>query len=202
MIHTLAAACRHEEIIKRSRFVAQAAPVSSEAETLSFYESVADPAANHNCWAWRLDFRYRFNDDGEPSGTAGRPILVVLEGRELDQVMVIVTRYFGGIKLGVGGLARAYSGCAAKCLDRARLVPLVQQTECLLEAGFEHADAVHRVLAQFSVNKNSETFDQHGLKLTLEVPSTKIRALEEALRDASRGVCRLRPVTASGESER
>ncbi len=101
---TLAAACRYEETIRKSRFIAHAAPVKTQADTLSFYESVADPRATHNCWAWRIDHVYRFNDDGEPSGSAGRPILSVLEGRALEHIMIVVTRYFGGIKLGIGGL--------------------------------------------------------------------------------------------------
>ena len=68
----LAAPCHYEETIKKSRFVVHAAPVNSQAETLEFYESVADPGATHNCWAWRLDYVHRSNDDGEPSGSAGR----------------------------------------------------------------------------------------------------------------------------------
>ena len=63
-----------------------------------------DPQATHNCWAWRINFQVRSSDDGEPSGTAGRPMLNVIERRQLENVMVVVTRYFGGIKLGVGGL--------------------------------------------------------------------------------------------------
>ena len=109
-MHTLAAPCQFEETIRNSRFLAQAAPVASQADTLAFYESVADPAATHNCWAWRVELSGRSNDDGEPSGTAGRPILNVIEGRELDGVMVVVTRWYGGIKLGVQVFAIAAMG--------------------------------------------------------------------------------------------
>jgi uncharacterized YigZ family protein len=102
-----------EETIKKSRFIAHATCVTSQAESLDFYESVIDSQATHNCWAWRINFQVRSSDDGEPSGTAGRPMLNVIERRNLENVMVVVTRYFGGIKLGVGGLVRAYSGSTA-----------------------------------------------------------------------------------------
>ena len=116
---TLKGPASFEETIKKSRFICHAGCVTSQAESLDFYESVIDPQATHNCWAWRINFQVRSSDDGEPSGTAGRPILNVIERRNLENVMVVVTRYFGGIKLGVGGLVRAYSGSTAKCLDRA-----------------------------------------------------------------------------------
>ena len=126
-----------EETIKKSRFIAHAACVTSQAESLDFYESVIDPQATHNCWAWRVNFQVRSSDDGEPSGTAGRPMLNVIERRNLENVMVVVTRYFGGIKLGVGGLVRAYSGSTAKCLDRAGIVELFPMSEFTIKAAFE-----------------------------------------------------------------
>ncbi len=119
VMQTLSGPARFETEIKRSRFVAHAARVETLDETVAFYESVADHAATHNCWAWKLDQQYRFNDDGEPAGTAGKPILAAIEGKGLDHVMIVVTRYFGGIKLGAGGLVRAYSGAAARCIDQA-----------------------------------------------------------------------------------
>ena len=104
---TLKSPATFEDTIKKSRFIGHAAAVTSQAESLDFYESVIDPQATHNCWAWRIDFQVRSSDDGEPSGTAGRPMLNVIERRQLENVMVIVTRYYGGIKLGAGGLVRA-----------------------------------------------------------------------------------------------
>ena len=103
-----------EETIKKSRFIGHAARVTSQAESLGFYESVIDPQATHNCWAWRINFKVRSSDDGEPSGTAGRPMLNVIERRDLENVMVVVTRYFGGIKLGTGGLVKVYRFCFRK----------------------------------------------------------------------------------------
>src|SRR5690606_37193470 len=96
--------------VKHSRFIANAAPVSSPAEALDYLSEVAVRDATHNCWAWRIGGDYRSSDDGEPAGTAGRPILAAIDGHGYDQVMVVVTRWYGGIKLGAGGLVRAYGG--------------------------------------------------------------------------------------------
>jgi putative IMPACT (imprinted ancient) family translation regulator len=93
--------------IKKSRFLAVAGPIADEQAARAFLAAHADPAANHNCWAWRLGQTYRFSDDGEPSGTAGKPILAAIDGQKLDRVAVVVTRWFGGILLGSGGLMRA-----------------------------------------------------------------------------------------------
>ena len=122
---TLATRASHSIDVKHSRFLAQAAPVDSPDAALAFFAEVGDPAATHNCWAYRIGSEYRFNDDGEPGGTAGRPILAAIEGQGLDRVAVVVTRWYGGIKLGAGGLVRAYGGAAAECLRTAARQPLV-----------------------------------------------------------------------------
>jgi len=176
-----------EETIKKSRFIAHAARVTSQADSLTFYESVADEQASHNCWAWRIDYKVRSSDDGEPSGTAGRPILNVIERRTLENVMVVVTRYFGGIKLGVGGLVRAYGGTTAKCLDRAGVRELFPLAEYRITAGFEWASSVHGLLAQFSAEKLTESYDDKGLKLTIRCREVDAGKLATGLKDASRG---------------
>ena len=144
MSYTLRTPQQHAQTIKRSRFVAHAAPIASETDTLAFYEAVADPGATHNCWAWRLGGRSRYNDDGEPSGTAGRPLLALLEARDVDAVMLVVTRWYGGIKLGVGGLARAYSGTAAACLQPAALTRQVARSVYLLRVEFALSGIAHQ----------------------------------------------------------
>ncbi len=176
-----------EETIKKSRFIAHAAHVTSQAESLDFYESVIDPQATHNCWAWRINFQVRSSDDGEPSGTAGRPMLNVIERRKLENVMVVVTRYFGGIKLGVGGLVRAYSGSTAKCLDRAGVIELFPMAEYTIRAGFEWASSVHGLLDQFSAEKMEESYDNDGVVLKIRCRETDFGKLAAGLRDASRG---------------
>jgi len=125
MTFTLTDEASCEEEVRKSRFLALAAPVSSMEAAQAFIERIRVPTATHNCWAWKLGNQYRFNDDGEPGGTAGRPILAAIEGQDCDQVVVVVIRWYGGIKLGTGGLVRAYGGCAARCLQQADKQPLV-----------------------------------------------------------------------------
>ncbi len=176
-----------EETIKKSRFIGHAACVTSQAESLGFYESVMDPQASHNCWAWRINFQVRSSDDGEPSGTAGRPMLNVIERRELENVMVVVTRYFGGIKLGVGGLVRAYSGTTAKCLDRASIIELFPMSECTIKTGFEWASSLHSLLEQYSAEKLEETYDKDGVIFKIRCRDSEYGKLASSLRDACRG---------------
>mgnify|MGYP001817439995 FL=1 len=184
---TLRKPATFEETIKKSRFVAHGACVTSQAESLDFYESIADPEATHNCWAWRINFQVRSSDDGEPSGTAGRPMLNVIERRGLENTMVVVTRYFGGIKLGVGGLVRAYSGATAKCLDKAGVVELFPLAEYIIRAGFEWAASVHGLLEQVSAEKLEDSYDQEGLILKIRCREADFGKLASGLRDASRG---------------
>jgi uncharacterized YigZ family protein len=176
-----------EETIKKSRFIAHAASVTSQAQSLDFYNSVADQQATHNCWAWRIDYQVRSSDDGEPSGTAGRPILNVIERRSLENIMVVVTRYYGGIKLGVGGLVRAYGGTAAKCLDRAGVMELFPLAEYRVTAGFEWTSSVHGLLEQFHAEKLGESYDDKGLTLTIRCRTADAEILATRLMDASRG---------------
>ena len=122
MRQVVVASLRHEgDPIKGSRFIVDVSPAGDEDEARQVLTQVrADfPDASHHCWAWRIADPAidRVNDDGEPSGSAGRPILAQLTGRDPVDTAVIVTRYFGGTKLGVGGLVRAYGGAAGAALD-------------------------------------------------------------------------------------
>jgi len=188
---TLKGTASFEQVIKKSRFIAHVARVASQAESLDFYESVIDPQATHNCWAWRINFQVRSSDDGEPSGTAGRPMLNVIERRHLENMMVVVTRYFGGIKLGVGGLVRAYSGTTAKCLDRANIVELFPMSDYKIQAGFEWASSIHGLLDQFSAQKLEESYDNDGLILKIRCRESDYGKLAAGLRDASRGQAKI-----------
>ena len=190
-MRTLAGPASLEESIKRSRFVAHAARVDTQEDTLQFYESVADPGASHNCWAWRLDHQYRFNDDGEPASTAGRPILAAIEGKDLDHVMVVVTRYFGGTKLGVGGLVRAYGGSAAKCLDRAEVLKVLPTALKQIKADFKWTGQIYSALEQCSAVKLAERFQNDGIQISIELPETEVSKLKSLLRDMTRGEARV-----------
>lgn len=153
--------------IKKSRFIGQAAPISGEEEAKAFLAKVSDPAANHNCWAWRIGQAYRFSDDGEPSGTAGKPILQAIDGQDLDGVMVVVTRFFGGILLGSGGLMRAYGGTAAQMLraaEKQEIIPMVTG-ECALS--FSDLALVRARLSAIPHLALAETFTAAGVDLVV-----------------------------------
>lgn len=120
-----------EEIINKSRFIGYAKPVESEEEALAFIEEISKKHydATHNVYAYHLgDELQRFSDDGEPSGTAGIPVLEVIKKEELKNLVIVVTRYFGGIKLGGGGLIRAYTRGAKIAIDAAKIVDMTLHT--------------------------------------------------------------------------
>lgn len=172
---------------RHSRFLAQAAPVASPTAALAFVADVSDRAATHNCWAYRIGDEMRSTDDGEPGGTAGRPILAAIDGAMLDRVVVVVTRWYGGIKLGAGGLVRAYGGCAALCLRDAPSAPYVATTKALLRFAFADTGVVHGVLAGCGAVRCREQFDEASIEIEIELPRDAVGPLKTRLRDATRG---------------
>ncbi|MEQ4617395.1 MAG: YigZ family protein [Corticimicrobacter sp.] len=195
MTYTLLETCTYQEDVRKSRFLGWAAPVASIDEAVAFFaaHSVAD--ATHNCWAYRIGPLYRFNDDGEPGGTAGRPILQAIEGQGFDNVAVLVVRWFGGVKLGAGGLVRAYSACAANTLrqgKRQEVIPAMQvRCRCL----YTDLARVQARLAQAGVRTLDEQFDAEGVQLRLDVPLAVASELAAAVADISRGQALWQPLT-------
>lgn len=185
--HTLAAPARLAADVRKSRFLALASPIESEAEAVDFLHTVHDASASHHCWAWRLGDAYRSSDDGEPGGSAGRPILAAIDGQGFDRVIVVVLRWFGGVKLGIGGLVRAYGGTAAECLRAAPRRALVRSIEAELACDFALAGSVHALLATLGAEKLAEGFEPEGLRLRLRLPASMVGELERRLRDLSRG---------------
>lgn len=198
MPDTLATAVSHSLDIKHSRFVAHAAPIGSPADALAFLEQVAVADATHNCWAYRHGSEYRSSDDGEPSGTAGRPILAAIDGQGFDRVMVVVIRWYGGIKLGAGGLVRAYGGTAAECLRTAPRLPLVALAELTVLAPFEDLGTLHAALAAHAAEKCDESFTASGVSLHLRLPADQVDPLKIRLRDATRDRIRVQLRTEPG----
>lgn len=186
-LHTLVDACRHVEEIKKSRFLALAAPVASAEQALVFLHEASDPTATHNCWAYRIGQDYRFNDDGEPGGTAGRPILQAIEGQEMDRVVVVVTRWFGGIKLGAGGLVRAYGGTAAECLRRAERVPIVAMARLGLHCDFAELALLKARLKELQAEVEHEAFGAEGVDLQLRLPESRVAEAQLRIGDISHG---------------
>jgi uncharacterized YigZ family protein len=178
--------------IKKSRFLARAAPVATPAAALAWLDAIADRAATHNCWAYRIGQNYRFSDDGEPGGTAGKPILQAIDGQGFDLVMVVVTRWYGGIKLGAGGLVRAYGGAAAECLRTAPRVPIVAKVTVEYTLPFAALAIVAARLPEFEADTLDEAFDADGARLRVALPAAHVEALRRLLADATRGRATLR----------
>lgn len=186
MSSTLIARAAHGIEVRRSRFLAQAAPIADPGEALAFLAEAADATATHNCWAYRIGGEYRSSDDGEPAGTAGRPILAAIDGQGFDAVMVVVTRWFGGTKLGAGGLVRAYGGAAAECLRTAGRREIVAMAEVHLACDFADCGAIHAALPAHAAEKLAETFDADGARFHLRLPAAEVETLKRQLRDATR----------------
>lgn len=176
--------------IKGSRFIASVAPVTSSEDIDAFLDARRKEwnDATHNCWAWRLEpgEAFRSSDDGEPSGTAGRPILQEIDGRSLQGVVCVVTRYFGGTKLGTGGLIRAYGGAAAAALDAAEIVeiPIVSSLE--LRFDYDLTGAVQAVLSAFGLEPRASDYGA-DVRLMVAVPVEAADRLVEALVEATAG---------------
>ena len=148
---SVASADVYEKVIEKSRFLAYVAHTAGEEEARAFLQDVRarHPLATHVCYAFvadRLGNLMRFSDDGEPQGTAGMPILGVLRARKLFETAVAVVRYFGGIKLGAGGLTRAYSSSAAEALDRAAVCEYAVCTEVTVRVAYPEVNALTRFL--------------------------------------------------------
>lgn len=164
LYYTLAGEYREELTVKGSRFIAIAVPVASKDDALMHIERVRQifPDASHHCYAYRLGIgglEFRTWDDGEPAGSAGKPILFVIQKYRLSDVLVIVTRYFGGTKLGVGPLARAYAHATEKVIVSAERIPVVRYIRVRVFCAYEDVDAVISVLRRYALNFDAEYRD-------------------------------------------
>jgi uncharacterized YigZ family protein len=184
---TLAAPCSHAVEIKKSRFLAQAAPASSAEVAMAFVDSLRGNGGGHHCWAYRIDQAYRFNDDGEPASSAGKPILAAIDGQGFDRVVVVVTRWFGGIKLGVGGLIRAYGGTAAQCLQQAARQPIVHITRMTLRCDFAQWSLLEGRIRERNIAIENTTYGALAVEAILAVPSGRESDLAHLVADATQG---------------
>lgn len=196
MAHTVTQPLRFEDSpIKGSRFIADVVPVATVEEAKAAIADLRTEMgdATHHCWAYRLASpeRQQSSDDGEPGGSAGRPILAQIEGHEIVDVLVVVTRYYGGTKLGVGGLVRAYGGAAGRALDRAKIEPFVATKLVRLEHGYDDSAVVQTVLRRAGIEPDHASYGA-SVRLTLRIPVATEEALERALRDATSGRVALR----------
>ena len=197
-IHTIDRPTRHEiEKINGSRFIADAAPATNEPECLALVEAIKrqEPGATHHCWAFRLtDGRERSSDDGEPGGTAGPPILRRIQGADLHDVVVVVTRYYGGTNLGTGGLIRAYGGAAAAVLKAATIVtrPVLSEWELVYPYGL--SSPITQVLASFEASIVESDYGEN-VRVVAAVRAGSAVEFVDAILEATSGAITAQPVT-------
>lgn len=156
---------------------------------------VEHPKARHHCWAWRIGQAYRFQDDGEPGGTAGRPMLQVLEGSGLEDVGAICVRYFGGVKLGTGGLARAYSGATARALDEAGRLEVIPVVRIGLRLPFAQLGLRTELEAVFPSIRFLGDFDDQGWAGEIALEEDRWPSCRDFLDEKSSGVTLWKDVT-------
>jgi uncharacterized YigZ family protein len=172
-----------EQLINKSRFLAWAASCKSELEVGSLLRAIAaqHQSASHLAYAFRIKtvdgIVPRFSDAGEPSGTAGKPILQMLEGQKLINVAVGVIRYYGGVNLGTGGLARAYGGTAKMALEAAQIVDFVEMSELNLTVQYKQLDELTRLVAQLKGNILDKTFGD-AVRVKINLPAHAVAQLE------------------------
>lgn len=194
-----------ELVVKKSRFVASAWPVASAAEAQTLLAAASDPSASHNCWAFRIgEQATRSSDDGEPGGTAGRPILGAIEGHGLDGVAVLVVRFFGGTKLGAGPLARAYAQAARDAVRAAPKEFVRAMARATVDAPAQDVGLVYAVLQRLGAEAAGEPSFGEGeegegrMRLDVSVAADRTRALADAMAETTAG--RARVVLAADES--
>ena len=190
-VRTVFARHESEKIIEKSRFLTYSAHVESEDEAKAFVAEIrkAHSLATHVCYAFIADKTgnlQRFSDDGEPQGTAGVPILEVLKAKKLFESVVAVVRYFGGIKLGAGGLVRAYSSSAAENLDGADIRVLEVCVECLIEVDYTGIDGIQKYLSTHPCSLLSTDYGER-VTFTVAVKKSEMEGFQTALVDYMQG---------------
>ena len=188
MSHTLSTAVSSELEIRKSRFIAHAIPVADRDAAMAELRRLREenPTATHVCWALLAGGQSGMSDDGEPSGTAGRPILEVLRHHDLDGVLAAVVRYYGGVKLGAGGLVRAYTDAIARVLQDAPRVERIAQTLLTVEIAYPDEARVRRWIEQEGYTLADSGYEME-VRLTVSMPVTAVDGARAALRDMTQG---------------
>ena len=178
---------RHEFVVEKSRFISFACQVSTVGQANFFIESISKQHydATHNCYAYLTDDGQKFSDDGEPQGTAGMPILNAIKGKNLHNVAVVVTRYFGGIKLGAGGLVRAYGKVASNVLEKAEKVQFLQCDLFKVKCDYSYVSSVESTAFAFGKIAEREYYADVTYKII--VPVSKSDDFVKKLVDVTQG---------------
>ncbi|WP_426416308.1 YigZ family protein [Aestuariirhabdus sp. LZHN29] len=187
------ASASNELEIKRSRFIGFIEPVSSREQALELLTRLRQqyPDARHHCWAYRVGSprspsAEACSDDGEPQGTAGRPMLNVLQHQSISDVMVVVVRYFGGIKLGAGGLIRAYTDAVQATVAKTVLRPRQEMVCCRLRCGYEYEAALRHAIEKED-GEWLDTVYSAEVELRVSIPQSSLERFKRVSQDICRG---------------
>jgi uncharacterized YigZ family protein len=187
---TIAEECEYELSVKKSRFIAQAFSVNTKQKAEGVLDVIRKTHynANHNCFAYVIGqkgLEYRYSDDGEPTGTAGKPILFMINKYNLKDIIVIVTRYFGGTKLGIGGLSRAYSEAASGLLESCKKEPVYITKKIKIFCGYEDISSIKSLLSEYAVNYSEEYLD--SVMFIADIPVSLIDAFSNQVVNVTSG---------------
>jgi len=178
-----------------SRFTGWVSPITDEQSALACIAEAERrwSDASHHAWAYRLAAgAHRSHDAGEPGGSAGRPLLAQIDGHGVTDVVVVVARWFGGTKLGVGGLIRAYGGCAGRTLDRAEIVRVTPMVDVVIRHEYDDTGAIEAVIARRTLEIVETTWAEH-VRLVLRVPASDAEEVRAELRDRTAGRAKIDP---------
>lgn len=170
-MYTISNNSKYELIIKNSKFITLLYKINNEDIVKKILNNVKEiyPDATHYCYAYIIDNQKKSSDDGEPSKTAGLPILKVLENNQLNHILAVVVRYFGGIKLGANGLIRAYSKCTSNALKENAIKELIQGYNINITFHYQDIKKIDYLLKDIKIN--SKTFD-NSITYNLDIPTT------------------------------
>jgi uncharacterized YigZ family protein len=176
--------------VRGSEFIATVIPVTSKDQALKELESLRSEFwdATHNCFAYRIGkggLEFRTSDDGEPSGSAGKPILFVLHKYDVSDILMVITRYYGGTKLGVGGLARAYSESSSAVLELCVKIPVYSTKDIKVLCMYEDVDIIRRIIDSYAINSDSEYRD--AVEFIARIPESQCEIFMNEIISATSG---------------
>ena len=194
-----------EQEIKHSRFIASIGRAPDKQKANAFIERIRStyPDANHHCWAYVAGnpfdtVQIGMSDDGEPQGTAGKPMLSILQHRKIGEIVAVVTRYFGGIKLGTGGLVRAYSSSVQMALQKLPLAEFVALASAQITLPYPHEDRLRRLLEKIQVTIK-EVIYKDRVVLMVEFPAKIVVDLKQQIANQTKGEAQYIPTRTSRE---
>jgi uncharacterized YigZ family protein len=175
---------RHQIKVRSSTFIGTLAHAEQKEDAEDFIENIREEFhdATHNCFGYRIDAdEFRYSDDGEPAGTAGKPILAMINKHQLQQVALTVTRFFGGTKLGTGGLIRAYGDCADQLIEQAPIITRIHYQTVTMSYGFDQINQVQHLVHKYNA-QILEDATPGGMRAQISIPpSKKKRFLEDVV---------------------